>query len=326
NIFSLVNGRLFQEEINQMEELANFQPIWVDLEDANPQELQWVREYFGVFIPENLGEDDLEESARFYEDENGDIHLRCDFLIADHDLPKSVRVVFVVNLRETHRASYGILFSAHKQSVPIFRLLRLRARRSPGFIEDSKEMLLKLLDADIEYSADALEAIYDKLEIASKQVLGNQVTDQTAAEILATIGHQEDLNGRIRRNVMDTRRAISFMMRLRVLNAEQIEDARQLLRDLESLDSHTAFLFEKINFLLDATVGFININQNKVIKIFSVATVALLPPTLVASIYGMNFVNMPELRQEWGYYYVLLLMLISAVLPMWYFHHRGWLK
>jgi hypothetical protein len=114
--------------------------------------------------------------------------------------------------------------------------------------------------------------------------------------VLGAIARQEDLNGRIRRNVMDTRRAVSFMMRSKMLNAEQFEEARQILRDIESLDSHTAFLFDKINFLMDATVGFININQNKIIKIFSVASVALLPPTLIASVYGMNFKFMPELE------------------------------
>jgi magnesium transporter len=134
------------------------------------------------------------------------------------------------------------------------------------------------------------------------------------------------LNGRIRRNVMDTRRAVSFMMRAKMLNAEQFEEARQILRDIESLDSHTAFLFDKINFLMDATVGFININQNKIIKIFSVASVALLPPTLIASIYGMNFEFMPELKLAWGYPYALALMLASAIVPMWYFRKRGWLQ
>ena len=113
------------------------------------------------------------------------------------------------------------------------------------------------------------------------------------------------LNGRIRRNVMDTRRALSFMMRSRMLNAEQFEEARQILRDIDSLDSHTAFLFDKINFLMDATVGFININQNKIIKIFSVASVALLPPTLIASLYGMNFKFMPELSWHYSYFVVL---------------------
>jgi len=115
-------------------------------------------------------------------------------------------------------------------------------------------------------------------------------------------------------------------MRAKMLNAEQFEEARQILRDIESLDSHTAFLFDKINFLMDATVGFININQNKIIKIFSVASVALLPPTLIASIYGMNFQFMPELNFEWGYPYALVLMLASAIVPMWYFRKRGWLQ
>jgi magnesium transporter len=140
-------------------------------------------------------------------------------------------------------------------------------------------------------------------------VLKQDVDDRAAGEALAAIAREEDLNGRIRRNVMDTRRAVSFMMRSRMLNAEQFEEARQILRDIDSLDSHTAFLFDKINFLMDATVGFININQNKIIKIFSVASVALLPPTLIASIYGMNFKFMPELDwQPWGYPFALALM------------------
>ncbi len=134
------------------------------------------------------------------------------------------------------------------------------------------------------------------------------------------------MNGRIRRNVMDTRRAVSFMMRARMLNADQFEEARQILRDIDSLDSHTAFLFDKINFLMDATVGFININQNKIIKIFSVASVAFLPPTLIASIYGMNFNAMPELNWRFGYPFAVLVMIMSAITPFWYFRRKGWLN
>ena len=157
-------------------------------------------------------------------------------------------------------------------------------------------------------------------------MLSGEVTDERASEVLGAIARQEDLNSRIRRNVMDTRRAVSFMMRSKMLNAEQCEEARQILRDIESLDSHTAFLFDKINFLMDATVGFININQNRIIKLFSVASVALLPPTLVASIYGMNFKLMPELEWQFGYAWAIVLMIGSALLPMWYFRRRGWLK
>ena len=153
------------------------------------------------------------------------------------------------------------------------------------------------------------------------------MTDALASEVLGAIARHEDLNGRIRRNMMDTRRAVSFMMRSKMLNAEQFEEARQIQRDIDSLDSHTAFLFDKINFLMDATVGFININQNKIIKIFSVASVALLPPTLIASVYGMNFKGyFPELEWAYGYPYAVGLMIASAVVPMWYFRKRGWLK
>jgi magnesium transporter len=140
------------------------------------------------------------------------------------------------------------------------------------------------------------------------------------------MAREEDLNGRIRRNMMDTRRAVSFLMRGRLLSAEQFDEARQILRDIESLDGHTAFLFEKINFLMDATVGFININQNKIIKIFSVASVVFLPPTLIASIYGMNFRILPELNWSFGYPFAILLMVASAITPFWYFRKRGWLR
>jgi magnesium transporter len=306
NVFTLANGRLFQEEIDSLEELSPVSPVWVDLEDPTAEEKGWIAVRFGLVIPQDIIDDDLEESARFYE-EDGAIHIRSDFLIDDDETPRNVRVAFILH--------NNVLFSIHKEDLPVFRLLRMRARRIPALIEDAKDVLLKL------------EGIYDELEKVSKRVLQNEVNDAAAAEALAAIARQEDLNGRIRRNVMDTRRALSFMMRARMLSPDQFEEARQILRDIDSLDSHTAFLFDKINFLMDATVGFININQNKIIKIFSVASVALLPPTLVASVYGMNL-KFPELVAlgDWSYPYTVGMMVASALVPMWYFHRRGWLS
>ncbi len=326
NIFTLANGRLVQQEIEALEDLSHFKPIWVDLQSPTLDEKRWVKQHYGLSIPEDAMDEDIEESARFYEEDNGELHIRSDFLIDDEEDSRSVRVAFILNLINPDLRSKGVLFSIHEEDIPVFRLLRLRARRATGLIEDAREVLLRLFDTDAEYSADTLEGIYDDLEKVSSQVLSGNVTDARASEVLAAIARQEDLNGRIRRNVMDTRRAVSFMMRSKMLNAEQFEDARQILRDIDSLDSHTAFLFDKINFLMDATVGFININQNKIIKMFSVASVALLPPTLIASVYGMNFQYMPELSQKWGYPYALALMLASALVPMWYFRKRGWLK
>jgi len=316
NVFTLASGRLIQEEIDSLEALEPTQPVWVDLEDPTPEEKQWIALRFGLVLPVDIIDDDLEESARFYEEDEA-IHIRSDFLIDDLASPHNVRVAFIL-----HK---NVLFSVHREDLPVFRLLRMRARRIPALIEDAKDVLLKLYDADAEYSADSLEGIYDELELVSKRVLQEALNDEAAAEVLAAIARQEDLNGRIRRNVMETRRAVSFMMRARMLNSEQFEEARQILRDIDSLDSHTAFLFDKINFLMDATVGFININQNKIIKIFSVASVAFLPPTLIASIYGMNFRAMPELDWSFGYPFAVAVMVCSAIAPFWYFRRKGWL-
>jgi magnesium transporter len=323
NVFTLANGRLFQEEIDSLEALDHVHPVWVDLEAPSSDETRWVEQRFQLSIPKDAVDDDLEESARFYEEDNGELHIRSDFLIDAADGPggasaRNVRVAFILH--------QNVLFSIHAEDLPVFRLLRLRARRIPALIEDAKDVLLKLYDADAEYSADALEGIYDNLEKVSARVLTQDVNDQAAGAALTAIAKEEDLNGRIRRNVMDTRRALSFMMRSRMLNAEQFEEARQILRDIDSLDSHTAFLFDKINFLMDATVGFININQNKIIKIFSVASVALLPPTLIASIYGMNFKHMPELDHPWGYPFAIGLMVASVAAPFIYFRRKGWLR
>jgi magnesium transporter len=323
NVFTLANGRLFQEEIDSLDGLTHVKPVWVDLENPSSDETGWIETHFALTIPKDAVDDDLEESARFYEEDNGELHIRSDFLIDAEDGPdgapaRNVRVAFILH--------NNVLFSIHGEDLPVFRLLRLRARRIPALIEDAKDVLLKLYDADAEYSADALEGIYDNLEKVSARVLTQDVNDQAAGAALTAIAKEEDLNGRIRRNVMDTRRALSFMMRSRMLNAEQFEEARQILRDIDSLDSHTAFLFDKINFLMDATVGFININQNKIIKIFSVASVALLPPTLIASIYGMNFKFMPELDWAAGYPFALGLMAASVAAPFIYFRRKGWLR
>lgn len=319
NVFVLQNGRLNQVPIESKADLENVAPIWVDMTDPTEEERSWVKSTYDVTMPDEDDVKDIEASARYYEAENGDLHLRTDFRIDDDEGPsQTITVAFIL--------TRNMLFSMHPEDLPVFRLVRMRARSRPGSITDYKDVLLDLYATDAEYSADALEGIYRNLEEVSSKVLQEEFTDQDAASTLSTIAKEEDLNGRIRRTMMDTRRAVSFLMRGRLLDSDQFEEARQILRDIESLDGHTSFLFEKINFLMDATVGFININQNKIIKIFSVASVAFLPPTLIASIYGMNFRILPELAWDFGYPFALVLMVASALAPFWYFRHRGWLK
>ena len=319
NLFVLQNGRLSQEQVEDRNELLQYaNPIWIDVVDPEEEELIWIKEAFGVLLPELDDLGDLEASARYFEADDGHLHIRTDFLLDEEETSRNVRVAFVLTKQ--------VLFSIHDEDLPVFRLVRLRARLRPGSVSNAKDVLLDLYSTDAEYSADALEEVYENLEQAGKRVLSEDINDADAAEVLETIAKEEDTNGRIRRNVMDTRRALSFLMRSKLLSDEQQEEARQILRDIDSLENHTAFLFDKINFLMDATVGFININQNKIIKIFSVVSVALMPPTLLASIWGMNFDHMPELRSTIGYPFAICMMLVSAFIPLVYFRKKGWMK
>ncbi|EHP39131.1 MULTISPECIES: magnesium/cobalt transporter CorA [Cupriavidus] len=318
NLFVLQKGRLAQEQVDDRNELLQHKPIWIDVISPDDEELAWIKEAYGVALPELEDLGDLEASARYFEGEDENIHIRTDFLLDEEDISRNVRVAFVL--------TRDVLFSIHDEDLPVFRLVRLRARMRPGSVRNAKDVLMDLYATDAEYSADSIEEVYERLEEASKRVLAENVTDAAAADVLETIAREEDLNGRIRRNVMDTRRAVSFLMRSQLLSAEQQDEARQILRDIDSIENHTAFLFDKINFLMDATVGFININQNKIIKLFSVVSVALMPPTLIASIYGMNFKFMPELDWAAGYPWAIALMAVSAAIPLVYFKRKGWLS
>lgn len=291
NAFELHNGRLRQITVERPVQLTNIKPIWVDLVAPTPRVRDWVGEYFGLELPDPEDLTDLEASARFYIEDNGEVHLHSDFLLDLEDESRNVAVAFIL-----HK---DILFSVRTEELPVFRLQRLRARTKPGYVNDGTDVLLDLYAADAEYSADRLEDVYAELESVGKKVLNTKVTDDEAGNILADIARQEDLNGRIRRNVLDTRRAVSFLMRGKFLSAAQLEDARQIMRDIESLDGHTSFLFGKINFLMDAVVGFININQNQRVSKLTKLSIVFMPINIVAGIGGMSEFSMMTTGIPW---------------------------
>ena len=321
NAFTLNNGHLGQINLGQInpgkERPPADQPIWIDAVAPSDEERLWVKKTYHLTLPEPEHLRDIEASARFYE-ENGELHLRSDFLLGKESASRSVTVAFVL--------LGGVLFSVHDEDLPVFHQLRMRNHAQTGDVENCNDVLIDLYSLDVEYSADALEEVYADLGKVSQQVLATELSTKDAAEVLTSIARAEHLNSRIRRNVMDTRRAVSFLMRSRLLGPTQMEESNQVLHDIESLDGHTAFLFDKINFLMSANVGFINIQQNKIVRLFSVSSVALLPPVLIASIYGMNFEHMPELKWGLGYPFALLLMALSVLIPFWIFMRKGWLK
>lgn len=305
--FGLHEGRLREIAIQSSEGLLNSKPVWIDLVGPTFEERTWVGNIFGVELPDPERLSDLESSARFYVEENGEIHLHSDFLLDLDNASRNVAVALILY--------QDILFSVRAEELPVFRLQRLRAFSQPNYVSDSRDVLLDLYAADAEYSADAMEDMYKGLEAVGTQVLSKHMSDEEAAKILVAIAHEEDLNGRIRRNVLDTRRAVSFLMRSKFLSRAQVEDSQQILRDIESLDGHTTFLFGKINFLMDATVGFININQNKVIKRLTVLSVVFMPLNVLAGIGGMSEFSMMTQGIPWQIAYFLFT--VGLVLLAW---------
>lgn len=303
--FDLKEGRLHEISINTAQDLLETKPIWIDLVAPTFEDRIWVGYIFGIDFPDPDKLSDLESSARFYVEENGEIHLHSDFLLDKDDVSRNVVVAFILYK--------DILFSIRKEELPIFRLQRLRALSQPDYVSGAKDVLLDLYAANAEYSAEALEDVYLALELVGAHVLSKQMSDEEAAKILNDIANEEDLNGRIRRNVMDTRRAVSFLMRSKLLAKDQLEYSQQILRDIESLDGHTAFLFDKINFLMDASVGFININQNKVVKRLTTVSVIFLPLNVLAGIGGMSEFSMMTQGIPWPISYTIFTIGLGIV-------------
>lgn len=287
---------------------------WIDVTDPTAAERAMIESIHKAPLPDPDEMGEIEASARFFIDAAG-IHVHSLFLYQSEGRHKTDSVAFILSDKQ--------LLTFRDTELPDFRLLRMRAHRGWVEAKNSLDIMLALLEQKVENLADSLENIHQRLEDVSHLVLEDENGElEDAIDKLAKL---EDSNGKIRMCLMDTQRSISFLQRHIRNYPEQQETCREIYRDIETLMSHTAFLFEKINFLMDAAQGFINIQQNQIIKIFSIAAVVFLPPTLVASIYGMNFRIIPELNFEFGYPMAIALMVLTGIAPYWYFKRKGWL-
>ncbi len=288
--------------------------VWVDLLAPGAEERHRVEQDYGLALPapDEIGE--IEATARTFEDDDG-LHIHSFFLTEREGHPHNTTVAFVL--------SQGRLFSVRDQALADFERLQSLASRRPGLVDDAVSVLITLYEIELDALADRLEAIHAGLEVTARRVLGDGSVELERA--IDDLARHENANGKVRLCLMDTQHAANFLLRRGHLDPDHAARLREVLRDIDSLLPHNAFLFERVNFLLQAAQGFINIHQNQIIKIFSVMAVVLLPPTLIASIYGMNFRFMPELHWPWGYPLALRLMIASAVLPYRLFRRRGWL-
>ena len=301
---------------------------WIDLYQPTPDEEALVERSLGIEAPTREEMAEIEPSSRLYV-ENGAMFLTAAVLFhSGTDEPASTPVTFVL-------AGPSLVTIRYAEPKP-FRTLAAHAERQPGLCATGPVALIGLLDAIVDRTADNLERVGADLDRLSKEAFGRgQAPAQGSAKsarsdfegFVKRIAQHQDLTAKARDSLVSLGRLLSFLaLSGEVKQAKDLRArARSLSRDVASLTDHTAFISNNINFLLDALLGMINIEQNAIIKIVSVAAVVFLPPTLIASIYGMNFEHMPELEWLLGYPWALALMVLSAVLPYWWFKHRGWL-
>jgi len=313
-LFDIDHGKLKERTITDDPFSQLPTAVWIDAHDPSDDERKHLQAFLRIDLPESDDVEEIESSARYFADPIG-IHVRSLFLAQSEGRHHTETVAFILQKER--------LVAFHEGALADFRLLRMRARRGQIETHTPQELLVTIFEQKLENLADNLEDIHRKLEDVSYVVLEEIDSDlEYAIDQLAKL---EDSNGKIRLCLMDTQRSIAFLQRHLRHHPELQETAREIMRDVDTLMTHTTFLFDKINFLMDSTQGFINIAQNKIIKIFSIAAVVFLPPTLVASIYGMNFDVMPELDWRWGYPGALALMVLAGVAPYWIFKRRGWL-
>ena len=314
-LFKIENGLLRKTNVeterlrNQLSEVQ-----WVDMCDPDDDERLLLESLLHTDLPESDDVEEIEYSARCFVDQSG-IHVHALFIYQEDGRHSTVSVAFIL---QDNR-----LITIREEKLADFRLFRLRARRGQIHCNNAAELLVTMFEHKVENHADYLEDIHHALEDISHSVLEEE--DSDLENSISELAQLEDSNGKIRLCLMDTQRDISFLLRHLKGNAELTETLREIMHDIEGLMSHTTFLFDKINFLMSSTQGFINIKQNKIIKIFSIAAVVFLPPTLVASMYGMNFEHMPELQWMLGYPWAITLMVIAGVAPYLFFKHKGWL-
>ncbi len=312
--FQLNHNRLTRIELQQGDELKS--AIWIDLLEPEEQERESVLNVLGQSLATSLELDDIEASARFFEDEEG-LHIHSLFYFEDIDERRGNTTV-AFTIRD------GRLFTLRERDLPTFRLYRLRSRTQVLEDGNAYEVLLDLFENKIEQLADTIENVYNQLESVSWDIMEGHPADGYD-DALSKLAELEDTGWKVRLCLMDTQRALNFLVRKTRLPSAQLEQAREALRDIESLLPHNESLFQKVNFLMQAAMGFINIEQSRIIKIFSVVSVVFLPPTVVASSYGMNFENMPELSWTYGYPAALVLMFFAGLAPYLYFKWRKWL-
>jgi len=297
--------------------------LWADLFEPTQEEERAVEALLTVDVPTRDEMKEIETSNRLYE-EGGAIYMTATVgNRLDSERPESSAITFIL-------ANGRMITNRYVDPTPVRRFMQY-VERSPAACTSAATLFAGLLEAFVERMADLLERVQAELDQVSLAIFPrNGQKSASSADLhglIKQIGADGDLVSKARESLVSFQRILMYVQQSNAVTLSQDQRSRfkSTLRDVQSLSDHASFIGNKIQFLLDAVLGLINLEQNNIIKIFSVAAVMFLPPTLVASIYGMNFHYMPELDKHWGYPLALVAMLVSAVVPYIYFRRKGWL-
>jgi magnesium transporter len=300
--------------------------VWFDLLNPSREDEMQVETYLSLSVPTRAEMAEIELSSRLYAEDGAQFMTMTSLSQLDADEPLKTPVTFILK--------GGTLVTVRYADPKSFLQFAMRAQRPNAPLYTSGEqVMLGLIEAMIDRIADTLEKLGDEIDAISRAVFRTQGTRAMKSHDLQAaieqIGRKGDLLTMVQETLVSLARVVTYHSTIEGTQGKPAKETRQrgrqIQRDATSLRDHATFLSSKVTFLLDATLGLINLEQNQIIKIFSVAAVVFLPPTLVASIYGMNFAFIPELHFAFGYPMALGLMVLSAILPFLYFKRRGWL-
>jgi magnesium transporter len=319
--FAADQGRL--RPLDESEDFVT-EGVWFDVFAPTPEEEALLERAVRVDIPTREEMEEIEISSRLYYEDGAAFMTAILPARSDADVPEMAPVTFVL--------ANGLLVTVRYHEPQAFRTFPMRAEKNSMGCDSAQSILMALLEVIVDRLADILERVGRDVDGISHSIFQGPANARGKTRdferVLQDIGLKGDLTSNVRDSLASLERMFAFLaqyMLERKSNRDIRTRLKTLMRDARSLTDHAGFLAQKITFLLDAILGMINIEQNATIKIFSVAAVVFLPPTLIASIYGMNFEHMPELDWLAGYPFAIGLMIASAVLPYLYFKSRDWL-
>lgn len=288
--------------------------VWLDMLLPTSDEITFVEKTFGIDFPTKQESEEIEISSRYWE-EDKKIEINSFFLITDEENAHNETVSFILQ--------DNLLISIRYKELKTFEEFSKRFYYAPREFKNGYYIFTQLLDIRIDADADVIEKLSKDITRLRKHVFTDYTNDD--AEMLEKISSFEDLNMNIRENLMDKQRILTSFIKSNKYDTSLRNDIVIMLKDIKSLIDYSEFNFERLDYLQNIFLGVLNIEQNKVIKIFTIMNVIFLPPTLIASIYGMNFDILPELRWDYGYAFSIFLMVLSAVTPLAYFKKKGWI-